>query len=171
MVADFPGGRTYFQFFARLSTLKTIGWMQSARRKNKLQLGLTPWKGHELAYVRYGAQFEHALLMNENQVRVLAQALELARHMLDCFEQTERQKQPQAGNPPADYAAYLLSPEWQEKRRAVLWHAGNRCQLCNAADTPLNIHHNNYDRVGRELPNDLIALCRPCHAKHHGKPE
>ena len=145
--------------------------MQSARRKNKLQLGLTPWKGHELAYVRYGAQFEHALLMNENQVRVLAQALELARHMLDCFEQTERQKQPQAGNPPADYAAYLLSPEWQEKRRAVLWHAGNRCQLCNAADTPLNIHHNNYDRVGRELPNDLIALCRPCHAKHHGKPE
>ena len=150
-------------------------WTEESRglevSTSNFQLTVSGPKGDELVYVRYGAQFERALLMDENQVRVLAQALELARHMLDRSKQTKRQEQPQANNPPADYAAYLLSPKWQEKRRAVLWLAGNRCQLCYAADTPLNVHHNNYDRVGCELPNDLIALCRPCHAKHHGKPE
>jgi hypothetical protein len=53
-------------------------------------------------------------------------------------------------------------------RAGALGRAAGRCQLCGVAGN-LNVHHNTYKRRGAELPSDVIALCRSCHAKFHGK--
>jgi len=61
-----------------------------------------------------------------------------------------------------DYWVYLRSAEWAEFRRGVLDRAGGRCQVCNAA-VPLQVHHRTYERLGAELPEDVLALCDSCH--------
>ena len=33
----------------------------------------------------------------------------------------------------------------------------------------ISVHHNDYSRLGAEMPTDLVVLCRECHAKHHDK--
>jgi 5-methylcytosine-specific restriction endonuclease McrA len=48
----------------------------------------------------------------------------------------------------------------------VLLRARNKCELCGKR-VPLDVHHRTYDRYGDELVDDLIALCRECHARHH----
>lgn len=71
----------------------------------------------------------------------------------------------------AEYEAYLRSPTWRAKRQLALSAAGNRCQLCNAAER-LDVHHRTYERFGGdELPGDLTVLCRPCHDHFHAKPK
>lgn len=64
------------------------------------------------------------------------------------------------------YADYLRTEHWQGVRTAALTRAHNRCQLCDAAGV-LNVHHRTYARRGREKPQDVIVLCRPCHERHH----
>jgi len=64
------------------------------------------------------------------------------------------------------YDAYLRSADWARRRKAALLAAGHACQLCKST-AHLEVHHNTYERVGRELPSDLIVLCARCHAKHH----
>ncbi len=60
------------------------------------------------------------------------------------------------------YDEYLDSPTWQTKRQEALGRAGHKCQLCGATNR-LDVHHNTYERLGNELPADLIVLCRSCH--------
>lgn len=67
-----------------------------------------------------------------------------------------------------DYAAYLASPQWWEKRQLAVKRAHGRCAICNA-NGKLNVHHRTYERVGNELPEDLIVLCEDCHALFHKK--
>ena len=96
------------------------------------------------------------------------------------------------------YREYLRSPEWQQKRQAVLDRAiqsfvrkpliirqmsdryGQKpiCELGECLNVATDVHHYNYERVGKEHigmdpeaseENDLIALCRECHAALHGK--
>ena len=52
------------------------------------------------------------------------------------------------------------------------------CELRECANIAKDVHHYNYDRAGKEHigmdpepseENDLIALCRECHAALHGK--
>lgn len=66
------------------------------------------------------------------------------------------------------YGDYLLTAEWQERRKAMLRSAGNRCMVCNR-DRLLNVHHRTYERRGAEHPADLIVLCEDCHGLFHGK--
>lgn len=70
---------------------------------------------------------------------------------------------------PDKYQEYLQSPEWDKKHRAKLKEADFRCQLCNADDKPIHVHHRTYERKYNERSSDLIALCADCHAKFHGK--
>lgn len=70
---------------------------------------------------------------------------------------------------PVRYQDYLRSARWKRKARAARQRAGYLCQLCNKADWPLEVHHRTYERLGFELPGDLIALCGECHGRHHGK--
>ena len=66
-----------------------------------------------------------------------------------------------------DYSAYLNSQTWKKKRKIALKRAGYRCQVCSASQCRLDVHHNTYDRLGREDPEDLCVLCTYCHKKHH----
>lgn len=65
-----------------------------------------------------------------------------------------------------DYRAYLATPEWWARRDERVRAAGGRCQVCYS-DRRLNCHHRTYERIGRELPEDLIVLCEACHSLFH----
>lgn len=71
-----------------------------------------------------------------------------------------------------DYPKYINSGAWASRRRAFLLEQGARCQGCDTprAELPkgsLHVHHRTYVRLGRELPEDLAALCLDCHKKVH----
>lgn len=65
------------------------------------------------------------------------------------------------------YEQYLQTPEWRERRTRHLESAGHACQICNARNVQLNVHHRTYERRGAELYQDLIVLCRSCHELFH----
>jgi 5-methylcytosine-specific restriction endonuclease McrA len=69
------------------------------------------------------------------------------------------------------YIEYLKTDHWAGVRKDAMKRAGFRCQLCNANGVTLDTHHRTYENLGREQRGDVIVLCRPCHAKHHGKEE
>lgn len=60
------------------------------------------------------------------------------------------------------YQEYLKTPHWRRIRWAALWIAGNRCQICRSEQDP-EVHHNNYESLYHERPEDLVILCRHCH--------
>jgi len=64
------------------------------------------------------------------------------------------------------YHLYLKTPEWEQTRKRHLRSADYRCQVCNARGI-IDVHHRTYERRGRELYSDLIALCRTCHEIFH----
>lgn len=66
------------------------------------------------------------------------------------------------------YDQYLQTSHWKTLRLKKLEEVGRRCQLCNSEDR-LDVHHRSYEHRGEEPLNDLTVLCRPCHAKFHGK--
>lgn len=65
------------------------------------------------------------------------------------------------------YEAYIRSDTWRRSpmRRAELEASGGRCRLCarGAPEVAIDVHHNTYARLGRELLRDLCTLCRDCH--------
>lgn len=69
------------------------------------------------------------------------------------------------------YEERRMSTYWQRLKRIVLKRAGHRCQVCGRSDIQLNVHHNTYRNFGEEALEDLIALCRTCHKRHHFPPE
>jgi hypothetical protein len=68
---------------------------------------------------------------------------------------------------PEDYNKYLRSKHWKKTREKALIRADYQCQLCASKDSVLNVHHNSYERIGKEQDKDLIVLCRPCHRRFH----
>lgn len=64
------------------------------------------------------------------------------------------------------YSEYIGTRHWQAKRRRALERAGNKCQIC-ATTEALSVHHNTYERIGRERPTDLFVLCDECHDHAH----
>jgi hypothetical protein len=67
------------------------------------------------------------------------------------------------------YQDYLQSERWQTLREVMLTQAERRCQLCNADNVELNVHHRSYERIRTaEEAKDLVVLCKACHEKFHG---
>ena len=64
-----------------------------------------------------------------------------------------------------EYPNYLKSPAWHTKKAQVLERDGYRCALCNTEDD-LEVHHRNYDNIGKEPLSDLTSLCRSCHQRY-----
>ena len=62
---------------------------------------------------------------------------------------------------------YYRTPEWRAKASRAKIRAGNRCQACGRSGVQLEVHHNTYERLGQELPTDLVVLCRNCHQLYH----
>ena len=65
------------------------------------------------------------------------------------------------------YRDYLRTPEWRRTRAAALERAGHRCSLDRGHQHRLKVHHNTCERIGAELPSDLVVLCHDCHRLHH----
>lgn len=64
------------------------------------------------------------------------------------------------------YDVYLQSPEWGRRRRLVMQRARGMCEGCGV-HRATQVHHLHYQRVGRELLFDLVAICDQCHAVAH----
>ena len=69
-------------------------------------------------------------------------------------------------NPVSGYNWCLGSPSWRELREYVMRRANDTCERCGSRPAT-EVHHLTYVRVFRELPSDLIAICRQCHAEIH----
>lgn len=67
-----------------------------------------------------------------------------------------------------NYYDYLKSPQWQTVRDAALKRANYQCEKCKSAKN-LEVHHITYKRLGYELPEDLIVLCKDCHENVHSE--
>ncbi len=65
-----------------------------------------------------------------------------------------------------NYREYLQSEHWKELSAETKRLAGERCQVCNS-ESKLHVHHRTYERKGRELQSDVIALCENCHELFH----
>lgn len=75
-------------------------------------------------------------------------------------------------------AKYRETPEWKKTSKRAIEYHGSFCHFSAVHEGELNVHHNSprrefepgrpYERQGHELLNDLLVLCRPCHARHHG---
>lgn len=65
-----------------------------------------------------------------------------------------------------EYRAYLRSPWWRHLRDFTLEDRGHRCEACGSAHR-LEVHHRSYERLGAELPEHLVVLCRHCHELVH----
>lgn len=72
-----------------------------------------------------------------------------------------------SGNGSRGYESYIRSEAWRRcpARAAEVALSGNRCRLCGrgSPEARIEIHHRDYERFGRERPEDLCALCRECH--------
>lgn len=64
------------------------------------------------------------------------------------------------------YSIYLKSVAWKRRRNTALQLAGDRCEICKSHNR-LQVHHLSYDRLGDELPTDLLVVCDPCHGEIH----
>lgn len=66
------------------------------------------------------------------------------------------------------YDAYVgqNSPEWQERREAVLSRDDHTCQVCKIRPAE-QVHHLSYANLGDEPLEDLQAVCSACHEAIH----
>jgi hypothetical protein len=64
------------------------------------------------------------------------------------------------------YDEYLQTDHWKEFRDEQVSKNGGMCQVCKSPDS-LNVHHNTYARRGKEVWQDVVVLCQPCHKLFH----
>lgn len=79
------------------------------------------------------------------------------RRAAEAAEASERRR--------SNYAAYLDSPGWHERRRLRLEADRFVCQarLAGCLARATEVHHLSYRFVGNEPLFDLVSVCRPCH--------
>lgn len=65
-----------------------------------------------------------------------------------------------------NYETYIQSSDWKEKSEAAKKRAFYRCQICNRHQDQIQLdtHHRTYERLGKEIPEDLTVLCHNCHS-------
>ena len=72
------------------------------------------------------------------------------------------------------YQEQLQDPRWEEKRKEIIYLAGNRCESCGKSmgdlqrmkpSRHLEVHHKYYDgRMAWDyLWTELVCLCNDCH--------
>lgn len=67
-----------------------------------------------------------------------------------------------------DYEEYLESDHWKKFRAKIRRRAGGYCERCKVGKRA-DIHHLSYERLGHELPSDVVAVCSECHEWLHGR--
>lgn len=68
------------------------------------------------------------------------------------------------------YRIFLESPYWKTVRMMVFKRDGEKCRKCGGEEM-LQCHHLTYAHHGLEHRHleDMVTLCRSCHAKEHGR--
>jgi hypothetical protein len=68
------------------------------------------------------------------------------------------------------YAAFLETDYWKMVRLVVINRDGGKCACCGS-DESIQVHHKTYENHLNEHNHfeDLVTLCRKCHAKMHKK--
>lgn len=61
------------------------------------------------------------------------------------------------------YADYLRTSDWLRTRAGGLERAGGCCRVNERHREQLEVHHRSVERIGAELEDDLVVLCRSCH--------
>lgn len=71
----------------------------------------------------------------------------------------------------SNYKIYINSSKWKKKRLSFIKKYKNKCQCCwwEFLDKDLSLHHHTYQRVWKELDNDLALVCINCHNLIHYK--
>jgi len=59
----------------------------------------------------------------------------------------------------------IASAQWTSLKRQIIERRGNRCERCGGEDRSLDLHHLHYRSMGNEQPEDVVLLCRDCHAE------
>lgn len=62
----------------------------------------------------------------------------------------------------SEYQRYLASREWAVLRRKVHNRSAGICERCHINEAS-QVHHVTYERIGRELLEDLQHVCSLCH--------
>src|SRR3972149_4064096 len=65
-----------------------------------------------------------------------------------------------------DSLRYFRSSQWRKFRKYIIAERGNKCQRCGLyrfGKGELHVHHLRYDRLKREIPEDVQVICRHCH--------
>ena len=71
--------------------------------------------------------------------------------------------------PYRSYAEYLRHPRFLKVRAVVFTRAAGLCERCHQRP-PTEPHHLRYPPWGTfEVPENMIAICLPCHCEIHGK--
>ncbi len=63
-----------------------------------------------------------------------------------------------------EYRDYIHSPQWRANRKAFLKRSNGICERCKKYKAT-EVHHLNYDRLGKERLTDCEAVCDGCHPK------
>ena len=67
------------------------------------------------------------------------------------------------------YQEYLRHPRFLEIRAQVFERAAGTCERCGKRP-PTEPHHLRYPPWGTfDVPENMIAVCNPCHCEIHGK--
>ena len=81
----------------------------------------------------------------------------------DIANRAANRTQPDRRN---EYAEYLNSPEWRERRALVLDRCAGLCEGCRTQPAD-EVHHLTYRNVRREFLFELVGLCAGCHTRWH----
>jgi hypothetical protein len=68
------------------------------------------------------------------------------------------------------YEDYIKSDLWRARRHRFLQERERACEICEATEGPMILHHLFYDRLGAELDSDLVMVCNGCHNLVHRWP-
>ena len=69
-----------------------------------------------------------------------------------------------------EYRAFLRSKTWKEFRAGIIKKRGKKCEACGLSVSLRILHlpHKTYVRFGgKELPKDVVLLCKSCHRLVH----
>jgi hypothetical protein len=81
-----------------------------------------------------------------------------------------RYQPPRTGDAPyRNYQEYLRHPRFLAIRAQVFERAGGKCERCGLRP-PTEPHHLRYPPWGAfDVPENMIAVCHPCHCEIHGE--
>lgn len=86
------------------------------------------------------------------------------RERAECESQAERERDAREWQ--ARYEEYIQSADWKRRRAKILKRDGGVCRGCLSRPAT-QVHHLTYERLGREMAWDLIAVCAKCHRAVH----